>query len=430
MEVDVIFEENECEFNSSFDENMTLMGPAGKSAYQIACDNGFKGTESQWLASLKGVDGKSAYEIAVDAGYKGTIGEYYAELSSFGEKAELAKRSATVAKGSAEEALDHSDQARMYSSSASSDSLKAGQYAQSAKASAEEALNHSNIADSYSNNAYTSYIMAGEHAQASKTSAEEAKKSEDMAKQAVAKLLINGKASGKVAAIDDAANMPILGLTVNDGTPVETVKFIGKNFFHRDYDKSVTNIGVTAEWDAENQEFILNGTTTAPGDIKLVTPMPIDWVVGENYTVSVSHIGGTATLAEGSNTTTYSWGIFQDNASKYIRGAVYYTEFFDLYNFTAKAFELDANHSHILYFQCWRPGTVFDNYRVKVQIEKGDTVTDWEAYREETVAIDNAQSLMLQKGYNNIIAVPMADITAEYVVDLQMYIDKKIESLK
>ena len=29
-------------------------GDAGKSAYQIAVDNGYNGTESEWLASLKG----------------------------------------------------------------------------------------------------------------------------------------------------------------------------------------------------------------------------------------------------------------------------------------------------------------------------------------------------------------------------------------
>ncbi|NBJ71339.1 MULTISPECIES: hypothetical protein [Clostridia] len=32
-------------------------GDAGKSAYQIAVDNGFKGTEQEWLASLKGPKG-------------------------------------------------------------------------------------------------------------------------------------------------------------------------------------------------------------------------------------------------------------------------------------------------------------------------------------------------------------------------------------
>lgn len=40
----------------------------GKSAYEIAVDNGFVGTEQEWLESLKGKDGKSAYEIAVESG--------------------------------------------------------------------------------------------------------------------------------------------------------------------------------------------------------------------------------------------------------------------------------------------------------------------------------------------------------------------------
>ena len=35
-----------------------LKGDAGKSAYQIALDEGFVGTEEEWLASLKGKDGK------------------------------------------------------------------------------------------------------------------------------------------------------------------------------------------------------------------------------------------------------------------------------------------------------------------------------------------------------------------------------------
>ena len=61
----------------------------GKSAYEIAKDGGYKGTEAEWLASLKGkdgtngsngVNGKSAYEIAKAAGYKGTEAEWLASL--------------------------------------------------------------------------------------------------------------------------------------------------------------------------------------------------------------------------------------------------------------------------------------------------------------------------------------------------------------
>ena len=50
----------------------------GKSAYQIAVENGFVGTEQEWLESLKGESGEyagkglSAYEIAVKNGFVGT----------------------------------------------------------------------------------------------------------------------------------------------------------------------------------------------------------------------------------------------------------------------------------------------------------------------------------------------------------------------
>jgi hypothetical protein len=50
-------------------------GADGKSAYEIAVENGFSGTEEEWLISLEGTDGingKSAYQVAVDNGFVGT----------------------------------------------------------------------------------------------------------------------------------------------------------------------------------------------------------------------------------------------------------------------------------------------------------------------------------------------------------------------
>lgn len=70
-------------------------GADGKSAYQIAVENGFEGTEEEWLASLKGKDGKngtdgtngtdgedgqSAYQIAVNNGFVGSEEEWLASL--------------------------------------------------------------------------------------------------------------------------------------------------------------------------------------------------------------------------------------------------------------------------------------------------------------------------------------------------------------
>lgn len=76
-------------------------GQNGKSAYQLAQENGFTGTLTQWLASLKGetgtngtngtngsngsngsngTNGKSAYELAVQNGYSGTLTQWLASL--------------------------------------------------------------------------------------------------------------------------------------------------------------------------------------------------------------------------------------------------------------------------------------------------------------------------------------------------------------
>ncbi len=64
-------------------------GENGKSAYEIAVENGFEGTEEAWLESLKGdkgdsgingQTGKSAYEIAVENGFEGTREEWLESL--------------------------------------------------------------------------------------------------------------------------------------------------------------------------------------------------------------------------------------------------------------------------------------------------------------------------------------------------------------
>ena len=85
-------------------------GKDGRSAYEIALDNGFVGSETAWLESLKGkdgaqgskgdtgerglpgekgadgapgkdgVNGKSAYEVAVENGYAGTVSDWLTSL--------------------------------------------------------------------------------------------------------------------------------------------------------------------------------------------------------------------------------------------------------------------------------------------------------------------------------------------------------------
>jgi len=49
-----------------------VLGPIGKSAYAVALDNGFVGTEAEWLASLKGADGDAGSGAMLAATYDPT----------------------------------------------------------------------------------------------------------------------------------------------------------------------------------------------------------------------------------------------------------------------------------------------------------------------------------------------------------------------
>lgn len=61
-------------------------GDAGASAYEIALENGFVGTEVEWLASLDGTDGTdgedgaSAYQVALNNGFVGDQAAWLASL--------------------------------------------------------------------------------------------------------------------------------------------------------------------------------------------------------------------------------------------------------------------------------------------------------------------------------------------------------------
>ena len=56
-------------------------GEAGKSAYELAVENGYKGSEVQWLTSLVGANGKSAYELACENGFEGDLAAWLDSLA-------------------------------------------------------------------------------------------------------------------------------------------------------------------------------------------------------------------------------------------------------------------------------------------------------------------------------------------------------------
>ena len=87
-------------------------GADGKSAYEIAKDNGFTGSKSEWLDSLKGLDGsngKSAFEIAKLAGLTSASSESEWIASLKGAKGDKGDTGATGATGAQGEKGDKGD---------------------------------------------------------------------------------------------------------------------------------------------------------------------------------------------------------------------------------------------------------------------------------------------------------------------------------
>lgn len=62
----------------------SLKGENGLSAYEVAQRDGYQGTEEDWLVSLKGQNGSSAYELAVEQGFEGTLEEWLESLNGVG----------------------------------------------------------------------------------------------------------------------------------------------------------------------------------------------------------------------------------------------------------------------------------------------------------------------------------------------------------
>ena len=77
VEMDFSMQDDSELFDQMFEEELLLMGPEGKSAYQVAVENGFEGSEEEWLASLKGDPGDDY--VLTDAD-KDEIAEKAAEL--------------------------------------------------------------------------------------------------------------------------------------------------------------------------------------------------------------------------------------------------------------------------------------------------------------------------------------------------------------
>lgn len=123
----------------------------GKSAYEIAVENGFEGTEKEWLASLDYEHSDEftqlANQVRMDAKQSAQNAQSASQSASeSATSAEQASQSATSAQGSANSASQSATQASQSAESASQSATSAEQSKQSAEQSADQAFSSANIA--------------------------------------------------------------------------------------------------------------------------------------------------------------------------------------------------------------------------------------------------------------------------------------------
>ena len=142
----------------------------GDSAYEVAVKNGYKGTEKEWIASLKGE--------------KGDKGDPYSHSAEFQQLAQQVERKATEAENAAQSALESKTSALQGATSALEASESAKQSAISASESAQSAKDGASSALQSANSAKESAKSASQSAQSASQGAVSAEQAKGYAEQA------------------------------------------------------------------------------------------------------------------------------------------------------------------------------------------------------------------------------------------------------
>lgn len=136
--------------------------------------------------------------------------------------------------------------------------------------------------------------------------------------------------------------------------------------------------GIKIVVDAE-KNITLNGTLVGKGNID-IGMCRLHWAAGKNYTMYVKKVGGSASLGSGDGIT-FAYSLFTADYNHYFRGDTASTNI-DAY--IARDVAL-VETELILMLQCWRDGTVFNNYKVQIEVVPGTTApTTYKPYNGST----------------------------------------------
>lgn len=144
------------------------------------------------------------------------------------------------------------------------------------------------------------------------------------------------------------------------------------------YDSSLDiKIAVDAE-----KNITLNGTVVGKGDIT-IGMCRLHWVAGKNYTMYVKKVGGSASIGSGDGIT-FAYSLFTTDYNHYFRGGTNST---NLDAYIARDVAL-VETELIFMLQCWRDGTVFNNFKFQIEIVPGTTApTAYAPYTGQTATL-------------------------------------------
>lgn len=118
--------------------------------------------------------------------------------------------------------------------------------------------------------------------------------------------------------------------------------------------------------DAE-KNITLNGTLVGKGNID-IGMCRLHWAAGKTYTMYVKKVGGSASLGSGDGIT-FAYSLFTEDYNHYFRGDTAGTNLDAYIASNAALIETKL----ILMLQCWRDGTVFNNFKFQIEVVPGTT---------------------------------------------------------
>lgn len=118
--------------------------------------------------------------------------------------------------------------------------------------------------------------------------------------------------------------------------------------------------------DAE-KNITLNGTLAGKGNITIGT-CRLHWVAGKTYTMYVKKVGGSVSLGSGDGIT-FAYVLFTTDYNHFFRGGTNSTNL-DVYIASDAAL---VETELVFMLQCWRKGTVFNNFKFQIEVVEGTT---------------------------------------------------------